>query len=99
MAHNAEQLITGFAKLYMIHGIEYLEYIQEDELNESLNFCCCLCNFSQRQLALFIVNIIVALFISKLCILTVPLEGYQMDGWIFIISVEVLYILLGAWAV
>lgn len=38
MAHNAEQLITGFAKLCMIHGIEYLEYIQEDELNESLNF-------------------------------------------------------------
>lgn len=32
MAHNAEQLITGFAKVCMIHGIEYLEYIQENEL-------------------------------------------------------------------
>lgn len=38
MAHNAQQLITGFAKVRMIHGIEYLEYIQEDELNETLNF-------------------------------------------------------------
>lgn len=38
MAHNAEQLITAFAKVRMIHGIEYLEYIQEDELNETLNF-------------------------------------------------------------